>query len=249
MNKPSRTEFEILRNGIWHPESRPLPLTLANVRLPSDKDQDARVESARALLLEQHADQLQTIVAEAREQGYGEGKERAQQEYAEKLRVRLEELEAQSTAKVEELKSQCDQLAAVIEAITNERHEMAREMEAVSVQVAFCALTRILGDASRHKDHLQALVRSASQAAGESGPLRIRLARRDYVALFEPPIPTDALVDINKQLDFVADDSLSPGSCLVETSRGSLDASLATQLGTLKELLLNVYLDSRELHE
>jgi flagellar assembly protein FliH len=114
-------------------------------------------------------------------------------------------------------------------------HGQISGLEDVIVSLAFEALSKILGAALHDRDGVRAVVQEVIGRAKNAEPLTIRVSPSDYYLLVQDQV---SLQPHNPKLAVVPDERVGMGGCLVETSGGTLDGRLETQLQLLKEALL-----------
>ncbi len=131
-----------------------------------------------------------------------------------------------------------DALERVGEAMRTLRLEagrLAEQARADAIEVAFQVAARILeSEVKANPETLFALVRSALRKAGDSRRIALRLCPGDAAALerdFERVGHGDLAA---ARVEIVADPSLGPGDCLVDTDFGQVDGRLATRLSEAK---------------
>lgn len=131
------------------------------------------------------------------------------------------------TAKAEEeraaLAERFRQLAASVE------QAVAAQIEGVEdalVEIAYAAACKVIGEAALTEAGVRAAVRTATQAVRARELVAVRISPADR-ALLGSEAPGEVL----------ADERVALGGCIVETSGGSLDARLETQLRQLADVL------------
>lgn len=240
-------EPAILRGGVLSEEGRILTLVpeLGRAAQPAVSHELPAAGVKAATLAEQHAAELAEVFSEARGRGYLEGRQAAEQECAAALRRAEGEVQARSERHQHELQATAARLAMLIQALESERQELAREMEAAALELALATLRKIFGTAAAGS-FTPELVRTALEEVDKNRPLRIRLSPPDHASLLALGA---AGADLGGHAEFIADSTLGPGDCLIENSRGSLDASLEAQLRGLKELLVATYQRRQDTHD
>lgn len=237
-------DAKILRDSHWSEHSRPLAVSTAQSHpdqvSPARTDASSQSENP---LREQHADELTTVFEEARAHGYREGREIAQQECVVQLRGIESELKSRCDQRLSELDAMSATLAELIRQMEAERGQLAQEMEAVALEVAVAAVTKMLGASAARGELMRDLLKSALQEVDRNHPMRIRLSSADYESLTKSELISN--LDFDSHAQFMSDDGLSPGACVIENARGSLDASLGIQLSAFRELLVAIYQSDR----
>lgn len=163
---------------------------------------------------------VEQLEQEAKERGYREGYQQGEDAARKKWQAGI------------------DGLARMLEAVAAAR--TAASMAAVddTVAIAYEAVIKILGDGARSREAVAEVVESIRQSQGDGGPLVVRVGPEDYEALVVEP-EFISLEDERGRIRLVEDSRVALGGCIVETSRGSLDARLDTQLARLRDLLLD----------
>lgn len=142
---------------------------------------------------------------EQRVKGYEDGQETCRAEYAEKML----EVALQSVDYIEGL-------------------------EKTIVKVVTEAVERVIGELDSN-ERIVRIVRTALTAVRSQQRVVVRVAPPDEKAVSEALAPMLASgLGSSSFLNVIMDPRLSPGSCILESELGVLDASLATQLGALE---------------
>ena len=157
---------------------------------------------------------------EAKEQGqregYSAGLARGESEYQEKL----------------------SSLRAVIEAAASALDQGIRGIEDAAVEIAFEATCKILGTALMDRAGVMAVVKRVISYSREKEKLIIRVSPGDYAMLNGSQAGLVACADL-PGCEFVADERVTLGGCLLEASGGNLDGRLEIQLHQFHEVLLS----------
>ena len=157
--------------------------------------------------------ELAGLRAEAQQRGYAAGLEKGEAEARRQLQTQIE--------RVQGLAAQLSQAKAA----------MLKDAEDGAVELAFAALCRILGEQAPTREGVLAMVERCAAGARAHEQVSVRL-HPDDVALLDP---AEA-----HAVRFVADAGIALGGCIVDSSTGSLDARLETQLARLAETLAAV---------
>ncbi|HVP67258.1 MAG TPA: FliH/SctL family protein [Anaeromyxobacteraceae bacterium] len=128
-----------------------------------------------------------------------------------------------------------DRVADAVRTLRVEAERLAEQARADALEVAFQVAARILETEVRaNPEALFSLVRSALRKAGDSRRIALRLCPTDAAAL-EADFERLGRGDLTAaRVEVVADPTLVPGDCLVETDFGQVDGRLATRLGEAK---------------
>ncbi len=168
---------------------------------------------ARALD-EQIAEERRATLERAEQAGYAAGLDESKREFADQLAA---------------LRTLIESLHAVLEA------DIAGA-EDVIVEIAFEAVCKILGDAMVKREGVVLAVREIVRGMREREPLLLRVAPADYDLLIAHRAQLLQGGD-GKTIDLVTDERVALGGCFVETSGGTLDGRLETQLQRLVDTL------------
>lgn len=196
----------------------------------SEVERSAADELADALAaLEAQRDQaVEAGLKRGYEEGLRQGREAGEREVLEADAKRSAEHDARMKA-----------LAALIKAAGSALDEAMADNEDVLVEIAFTAVCKILGEAMTERAGVLAAIRQVMQQARERERLVVRMSPTD-LAMIESD---HALLQEATQaatLDLVADARVALGGCLVESSGGTLDGRLETQLESLRTFLRNM---------
>ncbi|WUR12439.1 FliH/SctL family protein [[Empedobacter] haloabium] len=154
--------------------------------------------------------------------------EAAQRGYEEGLAQGVAEGRAGADAAAAQRLAQLDELAAQAATATT---RLLDEQEDLLVEVAYAAICRMAGDLAASRAGALATVRAAVAQVREAEGLRVRLHPEDAAWL--------AARDGGQHgWSLQADERVTLGGCIVEGSRGSLDARLDLQLERLGAALL-----------
>lgn len=129
------------------------------------------------------------------------------------------------------------QMQTTLQAFAEERQQYFRELEGEVVHLALAIARKILmREASLDGDLLAGMVRIALDRLRAGTAVKLRVPTSD-VAQWEQ---TRAFTDSPYTCEVVADASLCPGDCCVETDRGTAHFGLEGQLKEIEEGLLDV---------
>ena len=109
-------------------------------------------------------------------------------------------------------------------------------LEDVIVASAFEAICKILGTSLHKREGVIAVVREVMSHVKESEPITIRIAPSDYDLLAQDESALKTGYE-GMHVTLLSDDRVELGGCLIETSGGSLDGRLETQLQQLAEAI------------
>lgn len=128
------------------------------------------------------------------------------------------------------------QLAGVLQALSGAGEAVRAEAEELAMEMTFAAIGRILGEKLASASGVAAAVGNALLECASAEPVSLRLHPHDHLLLQEH---ANDLLAAYPGLAIRADDSLETGGCIVETTRGLLDARIDVQLDALRRALLS----------
>ena len=173
-------------------------------------DREAEQRSFRMRLDTERID----VLEEAQTKGYAEGLRQGNADYVERL----------------------DELGALIRSARAALVSEIAGTEDVIVEIAFEAVCKILGEALLNSEGVVAIVREVLRSMREREQLLVRVAPADF-ELLEQHRAQLLQGEDGRTLDLVADERVVLGGCLVETTGGTLDGRLETQMQRLVDTL------------
>lgn len=195
-------------------ESDPVVLTYSP---PPQPDRLLVVQPEPQLVLPEPApqeDERQTLEAlrrQAFDDGYRDGRSQAEEDARAEVAAELEALRALA-------RSVRDGLAQGIVGA-----------EDALVEIAFAAACKVLGRAAASEEGARAMVREAMSEVRSREGVVLRVSPGAHAAL---------KAGLAAELEVLADERVSAGGCLIETTGGTLDARLEVQLQRLADTLL-----------
>ncbi|NOX36601.1 MAG: hypothetical protein GXO78_03610 [Calditrichaeota bacterium] len=133
-------------------------------------------------------------------------------------------------------------LSRMIEEIQARQNEFFSRTENYLLELVFRISERIVGAISEvHRDLIRETIRKVLQISQLSGKIKIVVHPDDLKVVqdLEPELRR-GFPDL-KELGFVADSTIHPGGCVVETDLGKLDARIETQFTELVDRLKKTY--------
>lgn len=128
-------------------------------------------------------------------------------------------------------------LAELHDAAKAALQEGLEDLEGVAVQIAFEAITKVLGQELSQADGVMALIREVASRAREQAVLTVRLGARDYGLIQECREALSQSLN-GVRVDLVSDSRIAFGGCVVESDSGTLDGRLEVQLRRLKDAMV-----------
>lgn len=148
--------------------------------------------------------------------------------------------EAGMKAGQDEWRGRGERLSSIADGIERAQAETAMRTAEEAVAIAFEAVTKILGNTALARLAIVEVVEQIRDASPGMEPLTVRVGPDDYEVLLGEP----SLIELEDQRGFirlVEDPRVLLGGCIVESSRGTLDARLETQIQRLKSVLLDAH--------
>ena len=171
----------------------------------------------------QLGDELERMKQAAHERGYAEGE-----------RVAQEKVRAEYAAEIEALK-------AIVSSLRETLDQQIDGVGDIAAEVAFEAVTRMLGDGYVDRSGAAAVVREVVRHAKDRSRLVIRVHPDDHEAV--SACAEDVVRGLSSGgVDVVADDRVSLGGCLLETPAGNLDGRLEIQMQQFRDALVSARL-------
>jgi len=152
----------------------------------------------------------------------------ARQEFEQVANQRLQEFKAEAGARLVQL----ERLLAGFDAAATRR---VADLESDAVALAYGAVCKLLGEQAGHAQAIAGIVQQAMAQLRGSTLLAVRMNERDLRALMNDE-QGRRLQAAAPQVKWIADAAVATGGCLVDTTAGSLDARLDTQLAALRGL-------------
>lgn len=176
--------------------------------------------------------ELAELHESARLRGYQEGKANASQEIAACVRSYEDDIRAEYLGRLASLEEAATSVRLLMERLDGEYRAALADLEPIAVEIAFTALTQMIGRAERYKELLSDLVNHAFGMVGRKrDALQVVMASSDLAILSE----TEGASWVGR---VVPDEALPPGSCVIEVGSRSLDVGLMQQVEALRLCLL-----------
>lgn len=140
-----------------------------------------------------------------------------------------------------------EELKATEQAVADDLQKMRRlfednlqdhllQIDELAIEIAFAALTRIVGEQFGNPDFTRAVVTRALQGVRDTQKLTVHLSPGDVATMerHKGELPDPGILS---DIDYVADPRVTVGGCLIETDAGVWDARLETQLQRLRDAI------------
>jgi flagellar biosynthesis/type III secretory pathway protein FliH len=185
-----------------------------------------RVEAADPA--DQRRRELEEAFAAARREGLAKGLSEADDELANRVEAITAKLRESQRLDAQRLEARITELNTLLKSLDAAFVLRAREAQDLAVETAYAALVRVLGQKSADRQLMRELCEEALKARG-IGAATLRLSPADHADV--------ALEDTH--LLVVADSSLSPGQCVLESPRGASDTGLDVRLEAIRRAFLD----------
>lgn len=169
----------------------------------------------------------EAVLEEAHSEGYEVG--------------RADGYEAGATAAQQEARARLEALASLLDELGRTRDEIAMRYEEDIVQLALAVAARIVRqESSLGPETVRELLRETLPRTGGTKKITVSIHPDDMEMLERDLHALEAMTDGRAQVEWVADSSISPGGCFVETERGGIDATVETRVSRIVDSLLDV---------
>ncbi len=122
--------------------------------------------------------------------------------------------------------------------IKNEEFLLDKEAEIIKMVLAIAR--KVIGKEVEDIEYIEALASAAMEHLSYATSIVLRVSEKDYdAATFVKP-KIMAMAERIEELEIKADYALSPGSCVIDTVSGSIDASVQTQLDRIEDIFNNI---------
>jgi flagellar assembly protein FliH len=183
---------------------------------------------AQAAQLAQIAHQEAAIVLDA---ARAEIAQMEQAAYAEGYRVSM-------AAARQDLHIQLEQAAALLDGAHDAKAVVLAEAEPEVIRLALAIAKRVIHrEIATDPRIVVDTVRESLRRLGGRAVARVRVNPAELPALNEA---WHELTNVAREIEFVPDDSVSPGGCLVESRQGDIDALVETQVAAVAAQFLDV---------
>jgi flagellar assembly protein FliH len=193
-------------------------LQQANLMIDEMKQQAIREATVEA-------EQLKTKAAEA---GKAEG-------HATGLLQGLDAAKQQMSAQLQQTSDQCNAMVAVAE---QEARQILQEAEPKIIELVMAISRKVIVDEVETRPAaVLELVRGALAKVRDQNQIIIHVSPDDYEFIMQSRRTLQAVVGAEQTLTVTADAVLGKGGCLIETSFGTVEAGIDTQLDSIHHVL------------
>jgi flagellar biosynthesis/type III secretory pathway protein FliH len=147
---------------------------------------------------------------------------------------------------LQEAEAEIAKLRESIAELMNGREEallsVADDIAALAVEVAQRVIKT---EVSCDNSLVMSVVRDTIQKAGRNNKTILIKLHPDDTALVKKSLKDEPVPNLQAELIIMDDPTVDPGSCIIETNSGLIDASFSTQLGVLQQLFGTVKRDEK----
>ena len=173
----------------------------------------------------QEAERVKTVAVEAgKQQGYAAG-----------LQQGLAEAKRQMS---EQLKQTADICNAMVAAAEQDARRILLESEPKIIELVLAISRKIICDEVEERPAVVlGLVRGALERVRDQNQIVIHVSPEDYEFILQSRQILQSVVGAERSLTLTADAVLGKGGCLIETSFGTVEAGIDTQLESIRRVL------------
>ena len=196
-----------------------------------------------AELLERANQEIADLKAQASREAAQEAerlKERAaeegkQQGHAAGLRQGLDDAKRQMAEQVKQTADNCN---AIVAAAEQDARRILQEAEPKIIELVLTISQKIIKDEVEERPAVVLeLVRGALERVRDQNQIIIHVSPDDYDFILQSRRQLQAVVGAEQTLTLTADAVLAKGGCLIETSFGTVEAGIDTQLESIRRVL------------
>ena len=138
----------------------------------------------------------------------------------------------------EQVKQAADQCNAIIEAANREAQQMVLGADRQIVELVLAIARKIIMDEMEERtDVILGVVREALERVKDQDRINVHVSLDDYEQILQARNVLQGIVGLEKIVTVTADAVLSRGGCLIETSFGTVEAGLDSQLESIRKAL------------
>lgn len=215
MEAPKRMDEELLREARKKSEEL---LQKANSEIAEMKSKSCSEALAEAARLKEQA------AAEGRQQGHASG-----------LRQGLDEARQQMAEQLQQTSERCN---AMIRAAEQEARQILLQAEPKIIELVLAISRKIINDEVKERPAVVlGLVRSALERVRDQNEIIIHVSPDDYDFIIKARRELQSIVGAEQTLTVTADAVLGKGGCLIDTSFGTVEAGVDTQMESIRRVL------------
>ena len=214
-------------SGQWDRSEPAAPVSAETLRIEAEALlKSARAEAAE--LIEDAQVQAETLREAAWQEGHYEGKVAARAAAEAEVHAAWEERKTALRAEMEQIGIQI--------ADAREQLWLRQESEMVALSLAI-ARQVVKTEVQQNPDVIRQVISNAIRRVTDKENLRIRVSIADSFAVKEMRDDLLEVIDGLRHLEIIDDRRVTDGGCVIETSAGTIDAKMETQLGEVARAL------------
>jgi flagellar assembly protein FliH len=158
-----------------------------------------------------------------------------QQGHAAGLRQGLEDAKRQMAEQVKQTADNCN---AIVDAAEQDARRILQEAEPKIIELVLAISRKVIKDEVEERPAVVLeLVRGALERVRDQNQITIHVSPDDYEFILQSRRQLQAVVGAEQTLTLTADAVLTKGGCLIETSFGTVEAGIDTQLESIRRVL------------
>jgi len=147
----------------------------------------------------------------------------------------LEEARRQMTETLQQTTEGCNSMMSVA---LQEARQVVLEADHQIVELVLAIARKIIFDAVEDRPELiLGIVKSALVRVKDQSQINIHVSLDDYERVLQSRRELQLIVGAERAIAVTADSMLGPGGCLIETSFGTVEAGIDTQLDSIRKVL------------
>lgn len=203
-------------------------------RDPSESLETAEARSQADMLLAAAAKEMARMKSQAVEEAASlklQALEEGKQQGVEEARRQM----------AEQLRQTSDGCNAMMAAALQEARQVVVEAEHQIIELVLAISRKIIGDAmDARSDVIVSVVKSALERVRDQSQINIHVSLNDYEHILQARRELQGIVGAEQKLTVTADSVLPQGGCLIETSFGTVEAGVDTQLESIRKALQGI---------
>ncbi|MER3472492.1 MAG: hypothetical protein C4335_00350 [Armatimonadota bacterium] len=175
------------------------------------------------------------VLAEAHRQADQMRQDAVRKGYADGLQMGREEGQREYQQAIESLRAEVQKL---VDAILAERQRLWEQMEPQVIDMVLEIARKVLREEIQaRREATLSIIKHALRRVADTEHVRIRVHPDDLHIAREHREDFLAVCDGVKQIEIIDDQRVGGGGCIIETARGTIDASLRTQMQSVEKAL------------
>ena len=183
-----------------------------------------QADSLRAQVIQEASQLKEAAKDEGKKQGYDQG-----------FKQGLAEAKAQMSSQLTQTSERCN---TMLQSAETEYRRIIGEAEPQIVELSLAICRKIIAEEIKERPGtILSLVRDALQRVRDQNQINIHVSPDDYEYILAARRELQSIVGAEQSLTITADPVLNKGGCLIETSFGTVEAGVDTQLDSVRKVL------------